>query len=236
MRELSIEFETQKKFTWSDNKKYDFYIPSMNMIIETHGMQHYMENTKFLRILKEEQYNDELKQKRAIENKIKTYLIIDCRNSDFNWLKENFASSINIHFNLSKVDWLKIWEWCMSSLQIKVWDAWNNKLPNETSIDICKKFKLGRRVVLKYLKNGTVLGKCNYDPKEEFSKNLKNNKINKSKTVFQYDKTMSLIKEWPSTLEIERETGFSSSLISRCCRGKGKTAYGFIWKYVKKIN
>ena len=34
MKELGVEFESQKVI---DNKIYDFYIPSKNMIIEVHG-------------------------------------------------------------------------------------------------------------------------------------------------------------------------------------------------------
>lgn len=57
------------------------------------------------------------------------------------------------------------------------------------------------------------------------------NHPNKSKKVLQYDLNGNLIKEWPSTREIERQLGFDSSHIAGCCRGERKTAYGFIWRY-----
>ena len=41
LSELNIEFEIQKKFNFSNNYKYDFYIPSKNTVIEYHGIQHY---------------------------------------------------------------------------------------------------------------------------------------------------------------------------------------------------
>lgn len=37
LKYLHIEFEPQKKFKWSNKKRYDFYIPSINCIIETNG-------------------------------------------------------------------------------------------------------------------------------------------------------------------------------------------------------
>lgn len=40
-------------------------------------------------------------------------------------------------------------------------------------------------------------------------------------------------KIYPSTHQVERELGFYSSGIRKCCRGKQKTCGGFHWKYVK---
>lgn len=53
----------------------------------------------------------------------------------------------------------------------------------------------------------------------------------RSKSVFQYSTDDKLIKEWPSTMEIQRQTGYSFSHIAKCCRGEQKTSYGFIWRY-----
>ena len=52
-----------------------------------------------------------------------------------------------------------------------------------------------------------------------------------SKTVSQIDPTtLEIIKEWPSTAECGRN-GFDSGLVSKCCRRKYKTSYGYIWRY-----
>lgn len=42
-----------------------------------------------------------------------------------------------------------------------------------------------------------------------------------------------LVKVWTSAREIERQTGYNHSNITRCCRGKYgfKTAYGYQWSY-----
>lgn len=55
----------------------------------------------------------------------------------------------------------------------------------------------------------------------------------KSKTVYQYNLESGFMKEWSSTHEIERQTGFSRGNISACCLGKLKTAYGYRWSYIK---
>lgn len=52
-----------------------------------------------------------------------------------------------------------------------------------------------------------------------------------AKAVLQYDKSGHLVREWPSTMEVQRQKGFAQSGISNCCLGKRKSAYGYLWKY-----
>ena len=54
----------------------------------------------------------------------------------------------------------------------------------------------------------------------------------KSKPVGQYTTDGKLIKVWQSTIEVQRQLGFSHGNISQAARGKLKTAYGYIWKYI----
>ena len=55
-----------------------------------------------------------------------------------------------------------------------------------------------------------------------------------SKRVAQYDKqTHEPIKIWDSMHDVERELGIDPSSISRCCKGKQKSAGGYIWRYVE---
>ena len=52
----------------------------------------------------------------------------------------------------------------------------------------------------------------------------------KSKPVLQLSLSGELIREWPSTMECERN-GFSSSHVSACCRGERKSHKGFRFMY-----
>lgn len=54
---------------------------------------------------------------------------------------------------------------------------------------------------------------------------------NKQIKVSQFSKDGKFIKEFNSCKEAEKSFNKSSSNISNCCRGKLKTAYGYIWKY-----
>lgn len=56
-----------------------------------------------------------------------------------------------------------------------------------------------------------------------------NNEI--SKTVYQYDLYGNLVKEYPSTMEVQRQSNYSQGTVSSCCRGERNSAYGYIWSY-----
>ena len=64
---------------------------------------------------------------------------------------------------------------------------------------------------------------------ERRAKKLINGKC--SKPVLQFDLQDNFIKEYPSIKQVERETGFLQQNISKCCKGKLKTAYNYIWRY-----
>lgn len=48
--------------------------------------------------------------------------------------------------------------------------------------------------------------------------------------IEQYDINGKLIRRWDYISQIVNETGYFSSNIDKCCKGKIKTAYGYIWK------
>lgn len=73
-------------FPWAGRISYDFYIPSLNCIIETHGAQHYSENTMTLRTLEEERQNDVKKKSLAIKNGITNYFEVNCSISRVDWI------------------------------------------------------------------------------------------------------------------------------------------------------
>lgn len=52
-----------------------------------------------------------------------------------------------------------------------------------------------------------------------------------SKRVVQYNLDGSIVKVWDSIRIAEKEGGFDSSAISKCCKGKYKNHKGFLWKY-----
>lgn len=70
---------------------------------------------------------------------------------------------------------------------------------------------------------------------EETKRKMRESRINgkNSKPVLQLDKdTGEVIREWPSTREVQRQLGYAQTSICNCCNGKRyKSAYGFKWSY-----
>lgn len=68
----------------------------------------------------------------------------------------------------------------------------------------------------------------------EAKKGVPNLKL--SKAVLQIDKlTGQVIGEFTSTMEVQRQFGFKQSNISKCCIGKRKSAYNFIWRFKESV-
>ena len=55
------------------------------------------------------------------------------------------------------------------------------------------------------------------------------------KKVIQYDKHNNVIREWDYIRDAEKELDIDVSSIIRCCKGKCKTAGGFIWRYADEV-
>ena len=104
-----------------------------------------------------------------------------------------------------------------------VYEAFNGQIPENMQVNHINEVKTDNR-----LENLNLM-----TPKENVNFGTRNERISKklSKTVLQFDLQDILIKEYPSTRQAERETGFAQGNIVKCCKGKYKTAYGFKWKY-----
>lgn len=75
---------------------------------------------------------------------------------------------------------------------------------------------------------------CSYghNQKEAYRLGLKQPRI-KPKEIVQLDKNYNIVAFWKSTNEAGRKLGYSVGNISNCCNCRIKTAYGYIWRYVK---
>lgn len=96
LEDNSIAYEPQKRFEECRRKKplpFDFYVDYKNKryCIETHGAQHYMENSDFFRV-EEIQESDKIKENFCRQEGIE-YIAIDCRISDFTHISENILAS-----------------------------------------------------------------------------------------------------------------------------------------------
>ena len=186
---LNDNFENEKIFNWSNNKRYDFYfkINNKKYLIEAQGLQHY-QKTKIGRgkgrSLQEEQENDRLKKKLALENGIKenNYIIIDCSKSTLEWIEKHILESrLNELFNLSKINWLACHKFACSSLVKQACDYWNSGI--HSTIKIGEIMKLHSSTISSYLKQGEKLNWCKYNIKLIRTINNRNNGQKRNKKV-----------------------------------------------------
>jgi hypothetical protein len=224
LEQLNINFikELSKTtFKWCDNKSYDFYIPHLNIICEVHGIQHYEKNGNW-GSLEKIQKNDQIKLNLALINDIDHYIVLDCRESTLNWIKNSIMNSklpILLNFREQDINWSKCDEYSFCNSLIKeVCDLWNSGLKDTK--EIADKFKMGRCTVVRYLNQGKKNNWCDYDPEEENKKKYLKICANKSKRTIclNNNKIFSSIREASDFFKI------LDTNISACCRGKYKSA------------
>ena len=104
-----------------------------------------------------------------------------------------------------------------------VFEAFNGPIPEGYEINHLNEKKFDNR--LKNLNLMTHRENINYGTGIERSVK------NRANGVLQFTLDNILIKEYPSTKQVERELGFNQGNIVNCCKGKIKQAYGFKWKY-----
>nr|WP_283175744.1 zinc-ribbon domain-containing protein [Lysinibacillus sp. Bpr_S20] len=235
LKQLRINFEYDTTLSWSNSKRYDFYLDNLSCIIETHGGQHY-EKGGFEavggRTLQEEQENDRYKKSLALKNDVIHYIVIDCRNSELDWIKNSILNSkMNELFNLSKIDWEDIHSKSLGSFVKIACDLWNSGMRNV--IEIGERMKLSRTTIRKYLKQGAELNWCDYNVNEVRRLASSLSGKNRSKAVVQLDLNNNYIEEWISATEASRKLEVSNKPISSSCTGRCKSAYGFKWMYKK---
>jgi len=241
IEQLNLDFIYQlskRKMTWCDNYIYDFYLNNLSCIIETHGEQHYDNIGRFkTRTLEEIQQNDKDKEDWAICNGIEkdNYIVINCKKSDLEWIKNSIINSkLNNMFDLTNIDWNQCFEFALSNLVKKACDIKVND-PDLTSIEISRIMKLDKTTIIDYLKKGTKLGWCDYNPKEESLKGSRKAGIMKGKKVEVFKDNISL-GIFNSVSELQRKSvdifGFKFLHISDVCLGKRNHEKGYIFKYI----
>ena len=180
----------QKK--WCGKYRYDFYIPSVNTIIELHGKQHYNKGI-YNRTYEEIHAIDDKKIKLAFDNGIDNYCIIPFVRSE---KKEMIEALINheviellgIDKSNLKDNLGKCFEKIYKSRLIPVCDYYNHN-PDLSAKDIGKKLGISAPTVLKALHYGNEYGLCNYDGQKKLEKVRNTNNSAVSKAVIITDLT-----------------------------------------------
>ena len=115
------------------------------------------------------------------------------------------------------------------------------------NVDGCKDYLVHRLVAQAFLPNPNNLVEINHRDENKQNNRLDNLEwcdrkynvnygttkerigIGNSKPVIQYSKEGRLIRKWDSATKAEKE--YNIGHIIECCKGKVKTAGGYVWKY-----
>lgn len=157
-----IEYQTEKTFEGMGAKRYDFYIPSMNTVIEVHGLQHYQEVPRFGN-LTDQKTNDVMK-KAFIESKGIGYVEVDARRSDVNFIMNNLLkTSFSFLVKDIEVETVEnIVENKMNESHIRI-DAKENKDIAKEMVEMLEAVRYANKMWFKhedgYIKDEFILGR-----------------------------------------------------------------------------
>jgi group I intron endonuclease len=102
-------------------------------------------------------------------------------------------------------------------------------LSNDTKILISEKTK--KRFEDDKEREKLRISNKRYEDSKTEEQKLNDILIQNPKKVYQYDKDMNLISNYPSIKNAERTTGISSSNIAKCCKHKVTFVSGYVWRF-----
>lgn len=224
--QLNINFISEYRPEWANGRRYDFYIPSLSLIIEMDGYFHYKDNN-LNKMKKEESIKiDKFKDYIANKNCLKV-IRVNCNYSKvrdrFEYIKNSILNSeLTQYFNFDKIVWETSDEYSNSNIS-KQFCLYYEKNKEFMSISkMCETFKIGRDIGTKYLKVGGRIGWCKYNTKHY---------MNKVKVLETNDVFDSVNMCASSSFELYG-VKFNVSGITRVCRGEKSDLYGYHFEYV----
>lgn len=173
--QLGLKAETEYCPEWISPKRYDFHIPSMDLIIEMdgglgHGNSLY--NTRHYDSPEQTLEVDKYKEEVAKQHN-KKVIRIDCLVSDLEYIKTNILNSeLNNLLNLSLIDWNEVQKYSTSNL-VKMACEYKKNNPSWSTIKIGEVMGKSHSTICRWLNIGNELGWCIYKPEEERKSNLK---------------------------------------------------------------
>lgn len=157
--QLFENVKSEVTFSWSDRKRYDFYLPDINAIIEVHGKQHYYQTKAFgWASLDSTIKNDIHKEKIARENGVKNYMVIEACNNDYEYLKRNVSEIIKTIADINKVDWKVVYSRCLKGNIVLSSEMLNKGF---AVADIATNLKVHKRTVMEYKRKARLAGLIN---------------------------------------------------------------------------
>ena len=210
----NLEFENEWCPSWAryelnDKIKkclYDFYLPTLNLIIEMDGGFHYIDN-KLNGITKEEMQNiDRMKNELAEQHNI-TMIRINCIQSDYELIKKNILTSkLNTILDFTKIDFDQAHTKSLNSNvvnAINMWDqGWNTN-------QIAEVLHIKANTVARLLNKAAKYGLCDYTGVK-----------GKARSVYKRVRCVNYNTEFESIMAASKYYDIDNSDVGKCCNGK----------------
>lgn len=156
-------FEMEKIFDWASDKRYDFYIQEIGCIIETHGVQHYQQSRRGMK-LEDIQQNDKIKYELAMENGIQNYITVNCSRSELIYICDSIKNTDFekvLDINIDDIDIVTCNVNANRGNVVKTCDMYDNNIPID---EMSKELGVCQTSIYYYLNKGKELGLCKYNP------------------------------------------------------------------------
>ena len=222
LEQIGVSFRPQLSktmFSWCKNYLYDFYLDNTNCIIETHGSQHYEDvRGGNWGTLSEIHDNDNHKEQVARKNGINNYIILDCRYSNIDFIKNGILKSVLpklLGFKESDINWLKCHGSACSSMVKQTCDLWNDGTENTSKI--AEKLGVSRGTVIRYLKQGAMSGWCDYSPGDQMKKVYT---LMRATPAINRRKAICLTTGEVFSSQYDASKKYGAWDVSKCCKGK----------------
>lgn len=188
----NIKYQTQVKFDDS-LRRIDFYIPSLDVYVETHGEQHYNKKSQWYSNSNE---SDEIKRKWAKDNGY-TLIELDCRESTFEYIRSSIDDCEYLE-SITNNEIFEITTYMQNNERYDIKDIVKlYKIEEMTANQIGEMYGVSYVTILNILKKNNV--------------RLKNN--GKAKRIVRLIETNQIFM---SLVEAHKQTGVACGNLSKC--------------------
>lgn len=170
LKQLDINFVWQYAPDWIKPRLYDFYLPEYQIVIEAdggigHGNKYTFNNKLMAKELLEiDKYKDSMANKHNIQ-----VIRLDCNPSSYEQIIDEIRIKLIKIIKDKNIDFSKCHEFGLSNFTKIICD-YKNENQDITVNQFAEIFKISNVTIRTYLKNGTILGWCNYNPEIEKEK------------------------------------------------------------------
>ena len=214
---------TKSSLSWIGRYRYDFYLPNHNVVLEVHGLQHYED---------ENEMKNDTKKRELIEKNGLTYVALDCRYSDCEYIKESLLNSeLTQILNLKNVDWTECNNFSKKNLCKEICELFEGGL---SVTNLSEEYKLSKNSIRRMLHTGNEIGLCHYDGKKENVLSSINNENNvKETSIYTVDgKYVGTYKSAKYIADHSEEIVgkvLKVNSIYDCCNGRVKQYKGYVF-------